>query len=119
MTEKVPSITAFGPSVHGFSDPPRNLYFLKNTLSLSFGGGPGSAVAAMYLLRQGITPVITERDDHPRFHVGESLRSPGRAESMVKRERKIQHASPCAGNGRQGTRKRRDQRCQSAGGHAP
>ena len=65
MTEKVPSITAFGPSVHGFSDPPRNLYFLKNTLSLSFGGGPASAVAAMYLLRQGITPVITERDDHP------------------------------------------------------
>lgn len=37
------------------------------------GGGPAGAAAAMYLLRQGITPVIVERDDHPRYHVGESL----------------------------------------------
>ena len=27
----------------------------------------------MYLLKHGITPVIVERDDHPRYHVGESL----------------------------------------------
>jgi len=37
------------------------------------GGGPAGAATAMYLLRQGITPVIVERDDHPRYHVGESL----------------------------------------------
>ena len=37
------------------------------------GGGPGGAATAMYLLRQGIIPVIVERDDHPRYHVGESL----------------------------------------------
>ena len=37
------------------------------------GGGPAGAAAAMYLLRQGITPIIIERADHPRFHVGESL----------------------------------------------
>jgi flavin-dependent dehydrogenase len=37
------------------------------------GGGPAGAVTAMYLLREGITPLIVERDDHPRFHVGESL----------------------------------------------
>ncbi|HEY3662136.1 MAG TPA: NAD(P)/FAD-dependent oxidoreductase [Chthoniobacterales bacterium] len=37
------------------------------------GGGPAGAATAMYLLRKGITPVIVERDDHPRYHVGESL----------------------------------------------
>ncbi len=37
------------------------------------GGGPAGAATAMYLLRRGITPVIVERDDHPRYHVGESL----------------------------------------------
>src|SRR5262249_44559349 len=37
------------------------------------GGGPAGAAAALYLLRKGITPVIVERDAHPRFHVGESL----------------------------------------------
>jgi 1H-pyrrole-2-carbonyl-[peptidyl-carrier protein] brominase len=37
------------------------------------GGGPAGAAAALYLLRKGITPVIVERDVHPRFHVGESL----------------------------------------------
>jgi len=37
------------------------------------GGGPAGTATAMYLLRRGITPVIVERDDHPRFHVGESL----------------------------------------------
>jgi hypothetical protein len=25
------------------------------------------------LLQKGITPVIVEKDDHPRFHVGETL----------------------------------------------
>ena len=37
------------------------------------GGGPAGAATAMYLLKRGITPVIVERDEHPRFHVGESL----------------------------------------------
>src|SRR5437762_3431558 len=37
------------------------------------GGGPAGAATAMYLLRHGITPVIVERDHHPRYHVGESL----------------------------------------------
>ncbi len=40
---------------------------------LILGGGPAGAATAMYLLRHGITPVIVERDDHPRYHVGESL----------------------------------------------
>ncbi len=37
------------------------------------GGGPAGAGTALYLLRRGITPIIVERDNHPRFHVGESL----------------------------------------------
>ncbi len=37
------------------------------------GGGPAGAATAMYMLRHGITPVIVERDEHPRYHVGESL----------------------------------------------
>ena len=37
------------------------------------GGGPAGAATAMYLLKRGITPVIVERDQHPRYHVGESL----------------------------------------------
>jgi len=37
------------------------------------GGGPAGAATAMYLLKRGITPVIVERVEHPRFHVGESL----------------------------------------------
>ena len=37
------------------------------------GGGPAGSATAMNLLGRGITPVIVERDDHPRYHVGESL----------------------------------------------
>ncbi|MEO8440018.1 MAG: NAD(P)/FAD-dependent oxidoreductase [Spartobacteria bacterium] len=40
------------------------------------GGGPAGAATAMYLLRHGITPVVVERDEHPRYHVGESLTGP-------------------------------------------
>jgi FADH2-dependent halogenase len=34
---------------------------------------PGGAASALYLLRQGITPLIVERETFPRFHIGESL----------------------------------------------
>jgi flavin-dependent dehydrogenase len=37
------------------------------------GGGPAGAATALHLLQRGITPVIVERDEHPRYHVGESL----------------------------------------------
>ncbi len=40
---------------------------------LIIGGGPGGASAAMFLLREGITPVILEQEEFPRFHIGESL----------------------------------------------
>ncbi len=40
---------------------------------LIIGGGPGGSTAAMFLLREGITPVILEQEEFPRFHIGESL----------------------------------------------
>ena len=45
---------------------------MKTDLSI-IGGGPGGAAAAMFLLREGITPVILEQEEFPRFHIGESL----------------------------------------------
>jgi flavin-dependent dehydrogenase len=37
------------------------------------GGGPGGSAAAMFLLRQGIRPLIIEAEKFPRYHIGESL----------------------------------------------
>lgn len=37
------------------------------------GGGPGGSTTAAYLARRGLDVVVVERDEHPRFHIGESL----------------------------------------------
>ncbi|MEN9559008.1 MAG: hypothetical protein RLZZ502_219, partial [Pseudomonadota bacterium] len=37
------------------------------------GGGPGGACAATFLARQGHTVHLLEKEQHPRFHIGESL----------------------------------------------
>ncbi|MGO9645071.1 MAG: NAD(P)/FAD-dependent oxidoreductase [Candidatus Bathyarchaeia archaeon] len=37
------------------------------------GGGPGGAAAAMFLIKQGIRPLIIEAETYPRYHIGESL----------------------------------------------
>ncbi len=37
------------------------------------GGGPGGAMSAMFLLREGIRPIILEQEEFPRFHIGESM----------------------------------------------
>src|ERR1051326_7474383 len=66
---------------------------------LIIGGGPGGAAAAMFLLREGITPVILEQEAFPRFHIGESLtgeagqaaRRLGLAEKMDEMENPIKH----------------------------
>ena len=66
---------------------------------LIIGGGPGGSAAAMFLLRQGITPLIIEQEEFPRFHIGESLtgesaqvlRRLGLEEEMKKREYPIKH----------------------------
>lgn len=66
---------------------------------LIIGGGPGGSAAAMFLIRQGITPLIVEQEKFPRFHIGESLtgesaqvlRRLGLEEQMYKRDYPIKH----------------------------
>src|SRR5574341_1734481 len=41
------------------------------------GGGPGGAAAAMFLIRQGIRPIIVEMEGFPRYHIGESCTGAG------------------------------------------
>jgi 1H-pyrrole-2-carbonyl-[peptidyl-carrier protein] brominase len=41
------------------------------------GGGPGGAASAMFLLKEGIKPLIVEQENFPRFHIGESLTGAG------------------------------------------
>lgn len=50
---------------------------------LIIGGGPGGSAAAMFLLREGITPVILEQEEFPRFHIGESFT--GEAAQVLRR----------------------------------
>ena len=40
---------------------------------LIIGGGPGGSAMAMFLIREGIKPIILEQEEFPRFHIGESL----------------------------------------------
>src|SRR5437773_7046683 len=66
---------------------------------LIIGGGPGGSAMAMFLIREGIKPVILEQEEFPRFHIGESLtgeagqvlRRLGFADEMAKREYPIKH----------------------------
>ena len=54
-----------------------NLYQTMKVDVLIIGGGPGGSAAAMFLLREGIKPVILEQEEFPRFHIGESLTGEG------------------------------------------
>ncbi|MBL8481080.1 MAG: FAD-dependent monooxygenase [Rhodocyclaceae bacterium] len=40
---------------------------------LIIGGGPAGAASAMFLIEQGIKPVILEAHEFPRYHIGESM----------------------------------------------
>jgi len=63
------------------------------------GGGPGGATAAMYLLREGIQPVIIEKETFPRYHIGESMtgecggivRDLGLGDEMIARKHPVKH----------------------------
>jgi FADH2-dependent halogenase len=41
------------------------------------GGGPAGSASAMFLLREGIKPLIVEMETFPRYHIGESLTGAG------------------------------------------
>ena len=46
---------------------------MKNHDVLIIGGGPGGAVAASILSQVGVDVAVIEREEFPRFHIGESL----------------------------------------------
>jgi 1H-pyrrole-2-carbonyl-[peptidyl-carrier protein] brominase len=58
------------------------------------GGGPGGAASAMFLAEHGISSVIIEKEQFPRYHIGESmsgecgavLRSLGLEQEMLRRD---------------------------------
>jgi flavin-dependent dehydrogenase len=66
---------------------------------LIIGGGPGGAAAAMFLLREGIKPIVVEQEAFPRFHIGESmtgeagqvLRRLGLEENMSRAKYPVKH----------------------------
>jgi flavin-dependent dehydrogenase len=63
------------------------------------GGGPGGAASAMFLAREGIGSVIIEKEQFPRYHIGESmtgeaggiLRELGLGERMLQAQHPIKH----------------------------
>jgi flavin-dependent dehydrogenase len=82
-----------------------------NTDVLIIGSGPGGTAAAMFLLREGITPIVLEGEDFPRFHIGESftgesaqlLRRLGLEDEMMRREYPIKHGVKVYGTSAQTT----------------
>lgn len=46
---------------------------MKKREVIIVGGGPGGAATALYLLKAGVKPLLVERQNFPRFHIGESL----------------------------------------------
>jgi flavin-dependent dehydrogenase len=46
---------------------------------LVIGGGPGGSTAAALARKEGLSVCVAERDDFPRFHIGESLLPMGNA----------------------------------------
>ncbi|MCI0399374.1 MAG: tryptophan 7-halogenase [Chloroflexi bacterium] len=44
-----------------------------NTDVVIVGGGPGGATAAMFLKHEGIQSIIVEKEEFPRYHIGESM----------------------------------------------
>ncbi len=63
------------------------------------GGGPAGATSAIFLLRQGIQPLIIEKEQFPRYHIGESMtgecgalvRELGLEAEMLRRRHPLKH----------------------------
>lgn len=56
---------------------------IMKTQVVIVGGGPGGCTAAMFLLKEGIKPIIIEQEEFPRFHIGESMT--GEASGVLRR----------------------------------
>ncbi len=71
------------------------------------GAGPGGAGSALFLLQQGIKPIIIEKEAFPRYHIGESLtgecgmclRKLGLEEQLLKQRIPIKHGVTVYGAG--------------------
>lgn len=71
------------------------------------GGGPGGAASAMFLAREGIQSIIVEKEDFPRYHIGESMsgecggvvRALGLGDEMLRRNYPIKHGLTVYGTG--------------------
>ncbi len=78
---------------------------------LIIGGGPGGSATAMFLLNEGIKPIIVEAETFPRYHIGESmtgaggkvLRDLGLADEMYKRKYPTKQGVKVYGQSAQGT----------------
>src|SRR5262244_2972763 len=56
-----------------FSRDQENATKVRDCDVVVVGGGPGGSSAAAWLARAGHRVVVFERDQFPRFHIGESL----------------------------------------------
>jgi flavin-dependent dehydrogenase len=72
---------------------------------LVIGGGPAGAGVSLRLLARGITPVIVERSEFPRFHIGESMtgecgnlvRELGFEQDMISERHPVKHGVVVSG----------------------
>jgi len=69
------------------------------------GGGPAGTGVSLRLLKQGLTPVIVEREQFPRFHIGESMtgecgnlvRGLGFTDDMIREGHPVKHGVVVSG----------------------
>lgn len=74
------------------------------------GGGPSGSAVSMFLLREGIKPLIIEQETFPRYHIGESLtgaggkvlRDLGLAEKMYQRKHPVKQGVKVLGQSKRG-----------------
>jgi FADH2-dependent halogenase len=83
---------------------------MKNDVVI-VGGGPAGAASAMFLIREGIRPLIIEMESFPRYHIGESLtgaggkvlRDLGLTEEMYRRKHPCKQGVKVYGQSARGT----------------